>query len=69
MDMIALKRLPTRTFGILMSLEPAVASVSGLILLGEGLTVRQMVAIACVMIASLGSTSSARKMPPIVQEP
>jgi inner membrane transporter RhtA len=69
MDMIALKRLPARTFGILMSLEPAVAAMSGLILLGEGLTTRQMVAIACVMIASLGSTASARKMPPIVQEP
>ena len=69
MDMIALKRLPTRTFGILMSLEPAVAAMSGLILLGEGLTTRQMVAIACVMVASLGSTASARKMPAIVQEP
>jgi inner membrane transporter RhtA len=69
MDMIALKRLPTRTFGILMSLEPAVASVSGLLLLGEGLSTRQMIAIACVMVASLGSTASASKMPPIVQEP
>ena len=69
MDMIALKRLPTRTFGILMSLEPAVAALVGLVLLGEGLTLRQQVAIACVMVASLGSTSSARKMPPIVQEP
>lgn len=69
MDMVALKRLPARTFSILMSLEPAVAALSGLILLGEGLTTRQMIAIACVMVASLGSTSSARKMPPIVQEP
>lgn len=69
MDMIALKRLPTRTFGILMSLEPAIASISGLLLLGEGLSTRQMIAIACVMVASLGSTASATKMPPIVQEP
>lgn len=69
MDMIALKRLPTRTFGILMSLEPAVAALVGLVLLGEGLSLRQVIAIACVMIASLGSTSSARKLPPIVQEP
>ena len=69
MDMVALKRLPARTFSILMSLEPAVAALSGLILLGEGLSTRQMIAIACVMVASLGSTSSARKMPPIVQEP
>ena len=69
MDMVALRRLPARTFGILMSLEPAVAAMSGLILLGEGLSLRQQFAIGCVMIASLGSTSSARKVEPIVQEP
>lgn len=69
MDMVALRRLPARTFGILMSLEPAVAAMSGLILLGEGLSLRQQFAIGCVMIASLGSTSSARKVAPVVQEP
>jgi inner membrane transporter RhtA len=69
LDMVALRRLPARTFGILMSLEPAVAALSGLILLGEGLSLRQQFAIGCVMIASLGSTSSARKVQPIVQEP
>ncbi len=69
LDMVALRRVPARTFGILMSLEPAVAAMSGLILLGEGLTVRQQFAIGCVMIASLGSTSSARKVEPMVQEP
>lgn len=62
MDMVAMKRLPTRTFGILMSLEPAVAALSGLILLGEELTLRQMAAIALVILASLGSTSSVRKV-------
>jgi len=69
LDMVALRRVPARTFGILMSLEPAVAAMSGLILLGEGLTLRQQFAIGCVMIASLGSTSSARKVEPMVQEP
>ena len=69
LDMVALRRVPARTFGILMSLEPAVAAMSGLLLLGEGLTLRQQFAIACVMIASLGSTSSARKVAPIVQDP
>jgi inner membrane transporter RhtA len=62
LDMVALRRLPARTFGIMMSLEPAVAAMSGLILLGEGLTLRQQFAIGCVMIASLGSTSAARKV-------
>ncbi len=69
LDMVALRRVPARTFGILMSLEPAVAAMSGLIILGEGLTLRQQFAIGCVMIASLGSTSSARKVEPMVQEP
>jgi inner membrane transporter RhtA len=63
MDMVALRRLPARTFGIMMSLEPAVAAMSGLLILGEGLTLRQQFAIGCVMIASFGSTSSARKIP------
>ena len=62
LDMVALRRLPARTFGIMMSLEPAVAALSGLLLLGEGLTIRQQFAIGCVMIASLGSTSAARKV-------
>lgn len=69
LDMVALRRLPARTFGIMMSLEPAVAAMSGLIILGEGLTIRQQFAIGCVMIASLGSTSSTRKVEPMVQEP
>ena len=62
LDMVALRRLPARSFGIMMSLEPAVAAMSGLLILGEGLTLRQQFAIACVMVASFGSTSSARKV-------
>ncbi len=38
LEMIALTRLPTRTFGTLMSMEPALAAVSGMIFLGETLT-------------------------------
>jgi inner membrane transporter RhtA len=54
--MYSLKKIPTKTFGILMSLEPAIASLVGLICLGEQLTVIQWFAIFCVMAASLGST-------------
>ena len=61
MDMVALRRQPARTSGIMMSQEPAVAALSGLLLLGEGLSLRQQFAIGCVMIASFGSTSSSRK--------
>ncbi|MGE4106884.1 MAG: EamA family transporter [Bacteriovoracia bacterium] len=55
LEMVALKRLPAHTFGILMSLEPAVAGMAGLALLGEQLSVRQWTAIGFVMLASLGT--------------
>jgi len=60
-DMIAMKRLPTRTFGIMMSIEPAIGALAGFVLLGEGLTARQLLAIVCVIVASFGSTASARE--------
>ena len=56
MEMIALKALPSRVFGILMSLEPAMAALSGLLFLDEVLTVTQWVAILLVIAASVGST-------------
>lgn len=61
LEMIALNRLTARNFGILMSLEPAVAAIAGGIVLGEILSVQQWIAIALVGIASFGSTvTSAR---------
>lgn len=69
LDMVALKRLPTRTFGILMSLDPVAAALAGFVLLGEQLTFRQVAAIVCVMIASVGSTALARKGMPVPSEP
>lgn len=56
LEMYSLKRIPTKTFGILMSLEPAVASLVGLIFLSEQLSSLQWLSIFCVMAASLGST-------------
>jgi inner membrane transporter RhtA len=67
-DMVALKRLPTRTFGILMSLEPALAAFSGFLLLSENLSLRQIAAIACIIAASFGSTASARAVVPLPPE-
>lgn len=61
LEMIALKALPARTFGILMSLEPAVAALAGLAFLGEILTGMQWLAIALVVAASAGSTLTARR--------
>jgi inner membrane transporter RhtA len=56
----ALKRLPARTFGVLMSLEPAIAAVVGAVMLGEALGLRGLFALACVTIASAGSARFGR---------
>lgn len=58
LEMIALKELPTQTFGILMSTGPAVAALSGLVFLGERLAWVQVLAIALVIAASVGSNVS-----------
>jgi len=58
--MVALQRLPTRTFGIFMSVEPAIAAILGLVVLHERLSLTQWIAIACVITASLGSTATTR---------
>jgi inner membrane transporter RhtA len=59
-ELEALRRIPPRVFGILMSLEPAVAALVGLVVLGQGLRPTQWVAIACVVIASAGATRTQR---------
>jgi inner membrane transporter RhtA len=64
LEMAALKRLPTRTFGILMSLEPAVAALTGLLVLGERLSLSQWSAIACIVAAAAGSATSSDGPPP-----
>ncbi|MEV4371644.1 EamA family transporter [Nonomuraea sp. NPDC049637] len=56
LELHALRRMPKHVFGILMSLEPAVAALAGVLVLGEVLHVQQWAAIVCVVAASLGST-------------
>ncbi len=60
LEMQALRRLPTRTFSILMSIEPAAAALCGWLFLHERLTPGQWVAVGLVVIASAGSTLTAR---------
>lgn len=60
-EMFALKKIPAKTFGILMSLEPAVAALSGLVLLHEFLNGRQWLAIGLIIAASAGATLMVRK--------
>jgi inner membrane transporter RhtA len=54
-EMFALGRMPVRVFGILMSMEPVVAALAGFVFLHETLTIRQIVAIVAVVIASFGT--------------
>lgn len=60
LEMIALRALPARNFGILMSLEPVIASLSGYLFLAESLTLKQMTAIVLVISASWGSTITSK---------
>ena len=58
LEMYAMPRLPTRTLGVLMSLNPAFGALAGLIFLGEMLTLAQWVAIASIVAASAGSAAT-----------
>jgi inner membrane transporter RhtA len=60
LDLEALRKIPPRVFGILMSLEPAVAALMGLIVLGESLGWSQWLAVLCVVAASVGATRGSR---------
>jgi inner membrane transporter RhtA len=63
LELEALRRLPPRVFGVLMSLEPAVAAIAGLVVLGQVLRARELVAIALVVAASAGATRTAPTPP------
>jgi inner membrane transporter RhtA len=60
LEMVALRALPGRVFGTLMSAEPAVAALIGWALLHERLSLRQFLAIGAIMAASLGAALTAQ---------
>jgi inner membrane transporter RhtA len=64
LEMVALKRLPQEAFGIMTSMEPAVAALLGLLMLDEHLTLLQWLAIVCTMLAAAGSAFTARRDEP-----
>ena len=66
LEMVVLTRLPARTFGILMSLEPALGALAGLALLGQKLSPTQWLAVGAVMAASAGATATAGPRTPIL---
>jgi inner membrane transporter RhtA len=59
LEMFALRRLPIRTFGVVLSVEPAFGAIAGAIILGEIMNQGQWLAIACIMAASAGCTATA----------
>jgi inner membrane transporter RhtA len=63
LELEALRRMPPRVFGVLMSLEPAVAALAGFVVLGEDLVARELVAILLVVAASAGAASGGRIAP------
>ncbi|MEA5673124.1 threonine/homoserine exporter RhtA [Pseudomonas sp. MH2] len=70
LEMVALTRMPARTFGTLMSIEPAFGALSGLLFLGEVLSLTQWLAILAIITASVGATLSMRKEsnPPVAAD-
>jgi inner membrane transporter RhtA len=68
LEMMALKRLPKEAFGIMISMEPAVAALLAVPLLGEHLTALQWLAIGCIVAASMGSAATAGRSKGSIQE-
>ena len=65
LELEALRRIRPHVFGVLMSLEPAVAALAGLALIGQNLSALDVVAIALVVTASAGATRGARTPAPV----
>jgi inner membrane transporter RhtA len=63
LEMEALRRIATNVFGVLMSLEPAMAALAGFIVIGQGLSARELVGIALVIVASVGASQTVRRAP------
>jgi inner membrane transporter RhtA len=64
LELEALRRLAVRVFGVLMSLEPAVAALVGLVALGQDLAAPEIAGIALVIAASAGALGTAGRSPP-----
>lgn len=67
LEMIALTKLPSRTFSTLLSLEPAIAALAGVAFLSERLSLLQWLAIAAIVAAAAGTALSLRR--PALEEP
>jgi inner membrane transporter RhtA len=63
LEMVALTRMPARTFGTLMSMEPAIGALMGLVFLHEALSLTQWLAIGAIIAASIGATLTTKPEP------
>src|SRR5579884_2822462 len=59
----AMRRIAPAGFGVLMSLEPGMAAIAGLVVLGQGLSARSVAGIALVVCASVGASRKTRETP------
>jgi inner membrane transporter RhtA len=64
LELVALRRLSASAFGLLMSLEPAVAALAGVLVLSQPLSAVLVLAIAMVVVASVGTTLAGRAVEP-----
>jgi inner membrane transporter RhtA len=62
-ELEALRRIATSVFGVLMSLEPGMAALAGFLVLGQGLSAREIAGMALVVVASAGASRRARAAP------
>lgn len=69
LEMVALKRIPKRTFGVMLSVEPAIGALAGLFVLSEHLSSQQWIAIACIVAASAGAILTTTPESAVVEDP
>ena len=55
LELVALRRLPEAVYGVLVSLDPAVAALAGFVVLGQALGARELLGMAMVVVASAGA--------------
>jgi inner membrane transporter RhtA len=63
LELEALRRIAPPVFGVLMSIEPAMAALAGFVVLGQNLDARALAGIALVVVASVGASRSTRTAP------
>lgn len=55
LEMISLRHIPERTYGVVLSIDPAIGALAGYLMLGEVLSPRQLAALSCVIVAAMGA--------------